>query len=459
MMSIAIAVAAVMALAVAATIFFIIRPLSTVTKVTERLASGDMRPVTGFEKSSGEIGRMGKALTVFRDGMIERERMQDEEKQREREAEEAARQQELERIENEQKEAEIAAEAKRVQMEKEARDLEEKEALRAAADAERQAKAAETMRVVETFADAMKKLAAGNFSVRVLEVFPPEFEELRADFNMATESLAALIGQIARSATRIDDSSAEIAAATNDLSQRTEKSVVSLEHTSSAIHELTASVSSAAENADSANSVSRSTNERANASQKVVTEAITAMSEIDTSSREISKIIGVIDDISFQTNLLALNAGVEAARAGEAGRGFAVVASEVRALAQRSSDAAREINQLITESNGQIQRGVRLVDEAGDALKDIISSVSEIATNVEGIATSTREQSTGIREINDATNQIEGTMQQNAAMTEETTAASQVLSVEARKLLEVIQQFEIGHDTAAPSFAKDEDAA
>ena len=430
-------------LALAVTFLGVIRPLANVTRVTVRLSKGDMSPVTGFETRRDEIGRMGAALAVFRDGMIERERLREEEAARE--AEESARKarEAAEQHRREQDEREHAAQQERERLAQEAQLLEEKAALGRAADEERRAQAEEQALIVSTLAQAMSRMADGDMVVQINESFPPAYEALRADFNSAVTSLSEMIAQIATSAARIDDTSTEIASATNDLSKRTETSAVSLEHTASAINELTAAVASAAENADTANAVSRATNDRAGVSQAVVGEAISAMSEIEGSSREISKIIGVIDDISFQTNLLALNAGVEAARAGEAGRGFAVVASEVRALAQRSSDAAREINQLITASNGQVERGVRLVGEAGQTLKDIIASVSEIATNVDGIAISSREQSTGLQEINTATSQLETTMQQNAAMTEETTAASQVLSIEAQNLIAIVQRFRI----------------
>ncbi|WP_439103070.1 methyl-accepting chemotaxis protein [Celeribacter marinus] len=442
-------------LALGVTFLGVIRPLAKVTRVTERLSSGDMSPVTGFGAARGEIGRMGAALAVFRDGMIERERLRDEEAARVVAEQERAAADLAERHKRAQEEHERNAAQERAALEEEARRADERSALERAADEERRQQADEQSLIVSTLAQAMSRLADGDMDVHLSDSFPPAYEALRADFNSAVASLSDMIGKIATSAARIDDTSTEIASATHDLSKRTEKSAVSLEHTASAINELTAAVASAAENADVANTVSRATNERAGLSQTVVGEAISAMSEIEGSSREISKIIGVIDDISFQTNLLALNAGVEAARAGEAGRGFAVVASEVRALAQRSSDAAREINQLITASNSQVQRGVHLVGEAGQTLKDIIASVSDIAANVDGIAISSREQSTGLQEINSATSQLEATMQQNAAMTEETTAASQVLSIEAQNLIEVVERFRISahKQTTTPRFA------
>jgi len=232
------------------------------------------------------------------------------------------------------------------------------------------------------------------------------------------------------------------------LSRRTERQAATLEETAAALDELTASVRSAAEGAGLANQVVSDAKSSAEASGVVVQEAVDAMEEIQTSSSKISRIINVIDDIAFQTNLLALNAGVEAARAGEAGRGFAVVASEVRALAQRTSDAAREINDLISTSSQHVGRGVDLVGQAGSALQQIVESVSNIAVHVSEIAVSANEQSSGLAEINTAVNQLDQVTQQNAAMFEETTAASHSLTKEAENLSETTAQFRIGEETS-----------
>uniref|UniRef100_UPI0026381C7A methyl-accepting chemotaxis protein n=1 Tax=uncultured Aliiroseovarius sp. TaxID=1658783 RepID=UPI0026381C7A len=288
-------------------------------------------------------------------------------------------------------------------------------------------------------------------TTRIDRAFSADYDELREDFNSAADKLMAAMRGVVENADLIRGEAAEISSAADDLSHRTERQAATLEETAAALDELTSSVRSAADGASHANEVVESARQNAEASGAVVREAVGAMGEIETSSRQISKITGVIDDIAFQTNLLALNAGVEAARAGDAGRGFAVVASEVRALAQRSSDAAREINDLISASGGHVTRGVELVDQAGAALSGIVDSVTEISRNVREIATSAREQSAGLAEINTAVNQLDQVTQQNAAMFEETTAASHALTREAEALTSTMARFETGVARADPA--------
>jgi methyl-accepting chemotaxis protein len=399
--------------------------------------------VTGFDRQGGEIGRMAAALRVFRDGLIERTRLQEEEAEREAAERERAAREEQQAREREDAERAREEEAERERREREVEELAAREELRAAAEAERQERAAEQERVVAELAEGMKQLATGRLDFRIATAFPEAYESLRVDFNEAVGTLSDLIQQIAESAGKIDLSSGEIAAAAADLSRRTENSAATLEQTAASLNELTASVTSAAEGAGQADTTVQSTKANAEESSEVVRQAVSAMSEIECSSKQISKIIHVIDDIAFQTNLLALNAGVEAARAGDAGRGFAVVASEVRALAQRSSDAAREINGLISDSNTHVERGVTLVDRAGEALQSIIAAFGDISRHVGEIAVSAREQATGITEINAAASQLDEATQQNAAMFEESTAASRILTDEARKLADMVSRFTV----------------
>ena len=301
---------------------------------------------------------------------------------------------------------------------------------------------------------ALERLSMGDLRVRIEDRFDSEFEVIRADFNNATAKLDRLIAQVIDHAQTIGHETNEISAATDDLSQRAEKQAATLEETAAAIDELTASVRAASSVATEASMMVDNARESAARSGAVVSDAVRAMDEISDSSSKISKITSVIDEIAFQTNLLALNAGVEAARAGEAGRGFAVVASEVRALAQRSSEAAREIAALISASAGQVKRGVGLVGQAGAALSEIDGAVMQIHERVSTMANSSREQSAGLAEINLAVNQLDQVTQHNAAMFEETNAATRNLTMETRELTEKVQQFQYSGQGAASSAAQ-----
>jgi methyl-accepting chemotaxis protein len=240
---------------------------------------------------------------------------------------------------------------------------------------------------------------------------------------------------------------AEISQASDDLSKRTEQQAASLEETAAALDQITATVKKTADGTIEARKVVASAKADAETSAEIVREAVSAMSQIEESSRQIGQIIGVIDEIAFQTNLLALNAGVEAARAGDAGRGFAVVASEVRALAQRSAEAAKEIKALISASSNQVAQGVDRVGETGKALDRIAGQVAQINHVVAEIAASAQEQATGLHEVNSAMNQMDQVTQQNAAMVEQATAAAHSLLDETDALSDLISQFRVG-DTA-----------
>jgi methyl-accepting chemotaxis protein len=298
---------------------------------------------------------------------------------------------------------------------------------------------------------ALQRLSSGDLRVRIEEKFDSEFEVIRADFNNATAQLDELIAQVIDHATTIGHETSEIGSASDDLSRRAEQQAATLEETAAAIDELTSSVGSATMVATEAAVMVDNARKSASHSGVVVRDAVQAMDEIAESSNKISKITSVIDEIAFQTNLLALNAGVEAARAGEAGRGFAVVASEVRALAQRSSEAAREIAELISASANQVKRGVGLVGQAGAALSEIDGAVSQIHERVSTMANSSREQSAGLAEINLAVNQLDQVTQQNAAMFEETNAATRNLTIETRELTQKVSQFQYTGQSGGPA--------
>jgi len=314
---------------------------------------------------------------------------------------------------------------------------------RTAESSERQANAAAQEKVVSGLARGLSDLAAGNLAARIAEPFPGQYETLRCDFNKAMDELQAAMRSIAGNALSISLGAGEISQSADDLSRRTEQQAASLEETAAALDEMTAILQKAADNAKQANSIVAVTRSDAEQSCQVVNGAVVAMAAINTSSRQISQILGVIDEIAFQTNLLALNAGVEAARAGDAGRGFAVVASEVRALAQRTSEAAKEIKELISTSSQHVATGVDLVGQAGNALNMIAGKVNDVSTLVAEIAVAAQEQSSGLGEINAAMNQMDQVTQQNAAMVEESTAASHQLKSEAAELTELTARFKI----------------
>lgn len=302
----------------------------------------------------------------------------------------------------------------------------------------------EQRHVINKLDQGLVNISKGQFSEQLDDAFPADHEELRRNFNRTLETLRSIIAEVINSAESIRNGATEISQASDDLSHRTESQAATLEQTAAALEQMTTSVKSAAEGARSVEDIVNEAKDEAVESDKVVQNAVTAMTEIEESSRHISTIIGVIDDIAFQTNLLALNAGVEAARAGEAGLGFAVVASEVRALAQRSSEAAMEIKTLIGDSSKQVEQGVQLVGKAGTALNSIVDRVGHISQLVSEIAVGSSEQSTGLAEINMGVTQLDQVTQQNAAMVEQSTAASHILNTDASKLSNLVSQFGIG---------------
>ncbi len=297
----------------------------------------------------------------------------------------------------------------------------------------------------------MANLAHGDLTQSMNGNFHGVFAELQANVNETLSKLKATMSEVRGSTESINGNANELRSAADDLSKRTEQQAAALEETSAALDEITAVVKNSTERAQEASTMVSETKEKTAHSAKVVRDAVNAMGRIEQASREISQIINVIDEIAFQTNLLALNAGVEAARAGEAGKGFAVVAQEVRELAQRSANAAKDIKALITKSGHEVGNGVTLVQQTGAALDEIETRVLSINDHIHSIATAAKEQSTGLQEVNTAINQMDQVTQRNAAMVEETSAATHKLSGEAATLVSLVGRFRLGSETSSAS--------
>jgi methyl-accepting chemotaxis protein len=296
--------------------------------------------------------------------------------------------------------------------------------------------------------NGLANLAGGKLDQRITAAFPADLEKIRTDFNTAAEALQDALSRVATSAQTIANAAGEIGSASDDLSRRTEQQAASLEETAAALEEITATVKKTAANAKEASQSVTGAKQAAENGGRVVETAVKAMDAIAQSSRQITDIIGVIDEIAFQTNLLALNAGVEAARAGDAGKGFAVVASEVRALAQRSSEAAKQIKALINTSSEHVGGGVKYVGETGQALKQIIDQVLQINALVGEMAQAAEQQASGIEQVNTAVAQMDQVTQQNAAMVEQSTAAARNLTGETGVLTELVSFFSVGEKAA-----------
>ena len=386
---------------------FVQKPLAGLVSDVESLSNGVYTdPISGQERAD-ETGSVAKALEGFRHQLADTKRL------------------------------EAEAESQRQMTEEE----------RSKAEAERAASGALQRDIVARLGDGLAQLSSGDLAYRLSGDFPGEYAKLKTDFNSAMASLEETIRTVNTSVGNIGNGTREISNGAADLSHRTEQQAASLEETAAALDELTSQVNSSAENARVAAQSVETASSDAEKSGEVVQKAIAAMNGIEQSSLEVSRIIGVIDEIAFQTNLLALNAGVEAARAGEAGKGFAVVAQEVRELAQRSANAAKEIKTLINTSEGQVREGVDLVGKAGGALEKIAEQVMQINSLIRQISGSASEQAVGLKEINAAVNQMDQVTQQNAAMVEETTAASMALNEEAQVLKSLVARF--GTDGAA----------
>jgi methyl-accepting chemotaxis protein len=395
----------------------VVRSVSKMIRLIEtrmrRLAEGDRDAIIPFSERSDEIGDIARSVEVFRRAAMRSVEL-------EAEAEDSRRYAEEERVE--------------VQRMAE-RDAEER-----------------LNRATGSLASALQRLAAGDMLCEINELFAPQFEPLREDFNRSVVQLRNALVAVGQSVHAVNSGSSEISGASDNLAKRTEQQAASLEQTAAALEQITANVRSTSKRTVEARDLVRNARSRADQSSAVVGSAVTAMERIEQASHQISQIISVIDEIAFQTNLLALNAGVEAARAGEAGKGFAVVAQEVRELAQRSATAAKEIKTLISNSEAAVSEGVQLVNDTGDGLSAIAGLVLQINEHMDAIALAAQEQSVGLSEVNTAVNQMDYSTQQNAGMVEEMNAASAGLAQESRNLATLLNQFRTNvMGTAGPS--------
>ncbi|OAP39907.1 chemotaxis protein [Sinorhizobium glycinis] len=419
----------------------IARPIARLTDNMSVLASGDLNVMVPFTERRDEIGEMARAVGVFKENGI---------KVRELNAQEAALQAKSADLQSSIGEVVSAAVAgdftQRISKRYDNADLDRFAASVNELVASVDRGVAETRRVISA-------LAEGDLTETMRGEFQGAFGELKDNVNQTMTNLRSVLGEVRGAIDTINGGAGEMRIASGDLSKRTEQQAASLEETSSALEEITAAVKSSTERALEASHMVDEARKSTEQSSAVVKDAVSAMGRIEEASGEIGQIINVIDEIAFQTNLLALNAGVEAARAGEAGKGFAVVAQEVRELAQRSANAAKDIKALISRSGEEVGAGVKLVTATGEALSLIQGHVVKINEHVHSIATAAKEQSTGLSEVSTAVNQMDQVTQQNAAMVEESTAATNRLADEAANLARLIGRFRLEAGAAAARIA------
>lgn len=386
--------AGVLVLALVLTRVLITRPLAKISETTEHLAAGDLSPVSGFERASDEIYRIARALSVFRDGLVEK-------------------------AENEE-----------------------------TAQAERQKHQAEQTAAVTAIGAGLAQLSQGDLTCRIQAQMSPGYAKLRDDFNAALEGLEHSVSSLGLSGKSIASGTSEISAASRDLSERSERTAQTLASTAAAVNQLSVSISQTAAASGEASASVEVARRNAEESREVVQQTVAAMENIKNSSDKIAKIIGMIENIAKQTNLLALNAGVEAARAGEVGKGFAVVASEVRSLAHRSKEAATEISTLVAESGQNVDMGTDLVARTGEVIGEISSSVTSAAALMQEISQASSEQSGNLKDINASMGNLDDATAKNAALFEEVTSSSIGLSQEAQAMDEALGGFRTGSGAA-----------
>ena len=377
-------------------------PLNKMNQTMRALSAGNTNVDIPASKRRDEIGEMASAVQVFKENAIKIDNVTTDLQAREREAQE-----QVERI----------------------------------------------SQSVSKFGEIFDSMARGDLKVRAQGEFDQSFEQLKADTNAMAEKLTDMVGQINNASNTISTGVSEISDGSQNLSDRTEQQASTLEETAASMEELTATVKQNADNAQQANQLAAKAREVAVTGGEIVADTVEAMKQIDESSQKISDIIGVIDEIAFQTNLLALNAAVEAARAGDAGKGFAVVASEVRSLAQRSAEASKEIQALITDSGTQVRNGVDLVNKTGGTLEQIVSSIKNVADIVSEIAAASSEQSQGLDEVNQAVTQMDDMTQRNAAMVQQYASSARSMQEEVARLTALMAFFDTGSEQGHAALA------
>jgi methyl-accepting chemotaxis protein len=428
----------------------ITRPLDTILGAMDRLAGGDLGVTITGQDRVDEVGDIAKAVQVFKGAAMDKKRMEDD-------AETARQTQAHADAEQRASETAIVAEVTAVAQAAGQGDMDRRIDL--------SGKSGFLLTLCEgvnnlvqltgialrDVAGVLGAVAEGDLTRRITGDYAGLFGQLKGDVNATADKLFEMVSSINSSAAQIANASGEVAAGSHDLSQRSEEQASALEETAASMEELSATVKQNASSAQQANQLATSAREVATSGGQVVADAVAAMDRIETSSRKIGDIVGMIDEIAFQTNLLALNAAVEAARAGDAGKGFAVVAQEVRNLAQRSAQASREIKGLISESTGQVKTGADLVKGAGRTLEEILSSIKRVADIVSQISAASQEQSSGIDQISAAVSQMDEMTQQNAALVEESAAAANALEDQAGELNRLMGFFHTGQAEVARS--------
>ncbi|HTZ03243.1 MAG TPA: methyl-accepting chemotaxis protein [Xanthobacteraceae bacterium] len=431
----------------------IARPLRKLTALLQRMARGEEVVITGTERKD-EVGQTAKAVNDIKVMLAEKARIEAEQKIEQDKQAAAERDAATQRMADEFQvavgglvKAAVAGDfSQRV-------ELSGKTGLVLNVGTALNSLCENVSVALDDLTGMLNSLAEGDLTKRITADYQGNFATLKDKANITAEQIGATISNITTATREVTNASGEISTSTTDLSQRTEEQAASLEETSASMEEISATVKKNAENAQQASQSATGAREIADRGGQIVAKAVEAMGHIETSSRKISDIIGVIDEIARQTNLLALNAAVEAARAGDAGRGFAVVASEVRTLAQRSSQAAKDIKDLITNSNSQVQEGVDLVNKAGTALAEIVGSIKNVAEIVVDIASASSEQASGIDQVNKALAQMDEVTQQNSALVEENAATAKALETQAQAMNERVAFFRIAPGAGAAAAA------